>query len=508
MKFWKNFLTFAVCIAFAFSFAFADIRAASAANAPKIEWEYSYGGSGEDEINSIRQTTDGGYVFAAASASPNDGDVRGNQGLSDYWVVKLDDKGLKMWAKSYGGTSSDYALDIVQTTAGDYVVTGKTRSDIVFPPNASDYPRPNKGGEDAWMVRIDEYGELVWTLTSPRGGSFDESLSSVVQSPGLFHWDYDDNDYLHFALAGYSASSHDQVGDNSGERDFWIIRLYDHHDHYHGHIWKTFGGSGDDEAKSIQNANGGGYIVGGTTFSNDGDVAGENHGGADCWILKLDDDLNIINKRTIGGSENDYFSAIRATSDNGYIVAGYKELDHGDHSHINYWVVKLDADLEIEWEKDLVFGESLDEARDIRQTSDGGYIIAGVSELHDDDDHDHDDGHEDGESDVLIVKLDPTGEVEWTMLLGGSLHDEANSIQQTSDGGYIIGGTSRSSDGDVSKNNGSGDCWVVKLAQEEKTPVNVSDGSSGGCDSGSGSFLFLSAIGAAALIRRALFGNS
>lgn len=491
MKRWKNFsapvlLSFIVFSGFAFIYihaAWAGVKAA-----PDIEWEYSYGGSGSDEINSIRHTSDGGYIFAGSSASPNDGDISGNQGLSDYWVMKLDGSGRKDWSKLYGGVSADIAFDIIQTASGDYIVTGKTESDIDFPPNASNYARPNKGGEDAWMIRLDEYGDLEWTLTSPRGGSFDESLTSVVQSPGLFLWDYDNNYYDHFAFAGYSESSHDQVGGNAGGRDFWIIRLYDHHDHYHGYIWKTYGGSGDDEAKSIRNAEGGGYIAGGTTYSNDGDVSGGNHGGADCWILKLDDDLEVVQKKTIGGAGNDYFTSLQPTSD-GYVMAGQKEVAHGDHSHLYCWIVKLDASLNVIWDKTYEdFGEG--EVNDIQRTDDGGYIIVynSISAHHHDEDGDDDD-----EGGAAAVKLDSDGEAEWSMPLGSQAH--ANSIRQTADGGYIIGGTSYSDDA-------FGDGWVLKLSPERVVEDEPLDSSGGGCGSGAGVSALIASVAMRMLAQR------
>jgi hypothetical protein len=480
MKRRKNFSPLVVSLILLFSFAFADVHAAETAvnTPPEVEWERSFGGSGLDGINSIRQTSDGGYIFAGASASPNDGDITGNQGMADYWIMKLDDKGYKQWSKLYGGDNVDSASDIGESAFGEYIVTGMTMS-------SNDVVGSGKGGADTWVVNLYENGELKWTKARSRGGDGYDVLRSIVQTPeGSAYVDEEGIAHDTYVLAGTSASntvsgdSSGSVGINKGEWDFWVLKLHEHDDHYHT-IWtKTYGGSGYDYAKSIQNTNDGGYIVGGTTYSDDYDVQGY-HGEGDCWILKLDADGNIVWRKTIGDDGYDDFSSILPTSDGGYVMAGFKEEVH-DHEHeeteeehahhFDYWVVKLDASGEIEWEKTYGDEESLDEARDIVETDSGGYIVVGLSESS----YGGADNH--GEKDALVVKLNASGEVEWALSLGGAKDEEVNSIQKTSDGGYIMAGMSQSnnvSDG--------GDGWVIKLAPEK--PQN-SGGTNGGCDAG------------------------
>src|SRR5690606_20007240 len=97
------------------------------AQAPDVEWQKSLGGSGEDTAHSIQQTADGGYIIAGSSVS-NNGDVTGNHGNEDYWVVKLNTMGDIQWQKSLGGTGSDRANSIQQTEDGGYIVAGGSSS--------------------------------------------------------------------------------------------------------------------------------------------------------------------------------------------------------------------------------------------------------------------------------------------------------------------------------------------------------------------------------------------
>ncbi len=94
---------------------------------PNIAWETNLGGSGDDEATSIQQTTDGGYIVAGYSYS-NDGDVGGNHGNMDYWIVKLDTSGALVWETNLGGSGYDHTYSILQTTDGGYIVAGVSSS--------------------------------------------------------------------------------------------------------------------------------------------------------------------------------------------------------------------------------------------------------------------------------------------------------------------------------------------------------------------------------------------
>ena len=415
------------------------------AQAPEIEWQKSLGGSFNDGATSISQTTDGGYIMGGYSLS-NDGDVTENNGSGDYWVVKLNQTGNIEWQKSMGGSSFEAVSSIKQTQEGGYIIAGTTES------NNGDVTG-NHGGQDYWIVKLDAVGNMQWHKSF--GGSSDDYAESIEQT--------EDAGYI---VAGYSASNDGDVTGNNGSIDYWIVKLSSTGDLQ----WqKSLGGSNWDFANSIKQTSDGGYIVAGSSGSNNGDVTG-NNGGDDFWIAKLNEVGNLQWQKSLGGSGNDFAQSIVQTADGGYIIAGQSDSNNGDvtgnHGEADYWIVKLNIAGELQWQKSL--GGSLnDGARNIQQTPDGGYVIAGHSNSNDGDvtgNH--------GETDYWVVKLNTTGELQWQKSLGGSSGEAAYSIKWTSDGGYIIAGLSGSTDGDISGNQGSEDCWIVKL---EPDPLSLNE---------------------------------
>ncbi|MBT8195414.1 MAG: T9SS type A sorting domain-containing protein, partial [Bacteroidia bacterium] len=243
---------------------------------------------------------------------------------------------------------------------------------------------------------------------------------------------------------------------NHGGTDCWIVKLNSIGDT----LWtKSLGGTGTDIASSIQQTSDGGYIVAGYTSSNDGDVSG-NNGSGDYWVIKLNSSGNITWQKCLGGSNGEIANDIQQTSDGGYIVAGFTESNDGDvsgnHGDFDYWVVKLDSGGIIIWQNCL--GGTLDEsANSVQQTSDGGYIVAGYT-----DSNDGDVSGNHGNDDYWVVKLNSSGNITWQNCLGGTSVDRAWSIEQTTDG-YVAAGWTESNDNDVSGNHGNRDVWVVKL---------------------------------------------
>jgi uncharacterized delta-60 repeat protein len=222
---------------------------------------------------------------------------------------------------------------------------------------------------------------------------------------------------------------------------------------------KTYGGSGHEEANAIAQTSDGGYILAGYTESNDNQVSG-NHGNKDFWILKVNVAGHIEWQRCFGGLEDDVATSIEETSDGGYIVAGYTDSNTGDIQTSNgardFWVIKLNSQGNIEW-KQCYGGQGDDEANHITETPDGGFIVVGSTRSTDILTH-----H--GNNDVLVIKLNASGGIEWQRCYGGTNNDYGNKIRLTPDGGYIFAGRSASNNGDVSGRNGFyADAWVVKI---------------------------------------------
>ncbi|MDR3272603.1 MAG: T9SS type A sorting domain-containing protein, partial [Flavobacteriaceae bacterium] len=438
------------------AFSLAGIAAAQT-QAPAIEWQKCLGGSGGDMASSIQQTSDGGYIVAGITNS-NDGDVSGNHGNSDGWVVKLNPSGEIDWQKCLGGSDYDSASSIQQTSDGGYIVAGRTSS------NDGDVSGNHGGNSDGWVVKLDASGAVQWQKCL--GGSNSEVFNAIQQTS--------DGGYI---VAGYTNSNDGDVSGNHGSDDFWVVKL-----NASGELlWqKCLGGSGQDSVYSIQQTSDGGYIAAGFTTSNDGDVSGFHGGYYDGWVVKLDASGNLLWQKCLGGSGfEDWAYSIQQTSDGGYIVAGYTSSNDGDvsgfHGGYDGWVVKLDTSGKLLWQKCLG-GSDWDFLYSIQQTSDGGYIVAGYTISNDGDVSENNGNYHE----AWIVKLDASENLLWQKCLGGSYYEVFNSIQQTSDGGYIVAGFTNSYDGDVSGNHGDLDGWVVKLAPDnlgtEELSVNAKIG--------------------------------
>ena len=334
------------------------------------------------------------------------------------------------WEHNYGGSEGETANDIQTTDDGGYIVAGQSDS-------ADGDVSENNGDDDYWIVKLDGSGNIEWE--GNYGGSARERAYSVQQT--------DDGGYI---VAGDSESDDVDVSGNNGEYDYWVIKL----DSTGNIEWEeNYGGSDFDRAESIQQTSDGGYIVCGESNSDDGDVS-DNNGEDDYWVLKLGSSGIIEWEENYGGSYTDNANSILQTDDGGYIVSGYTNNSGSD---LDYLVIKLDNSGGIEWDKNYG-GSDNDGATSIQATNDGGYIVAGGSTS-----SDGDVSFNYGGADYWIVKLNSSGVIEWENSYGGNFRDEPQSIQQTTDGGYIIAGGSMSDDGNVSSNNGLEDYWVVKI---------------------------------------------
>ena len=289
-----------------------------------IVWQKNFGGSREDSANSIQQTKDGGYIFAGMTSSA-DGDVTGNHEDGDIWVVKLNASGGIVWQKYFGGTGSDYANSIQQTSDDGYIVAGTIN-------NPTDKASENFNPYDAFVIKLNASGNIMWQKSFGDSGW---NTANFIQQTS-------DDGYI---FAGYTLPS------AADYNEAWIVKL-----NASGDIeWqKHLGGSGGDEANSIQQTDDGGYIFAGYTTSNDGDVVGV-HGLGDLWIVKLNASGDIVWQKCFGGSAWDYANSIQQTNDGGYIVAGstYSTGSDMTDNHDNRYslVVKLNASGNIVWQE-------------------------------------------------------------------------------------------------------------------------------------------------------------
>lgn len=267
------------------------------------------------------------------------------------------------------------------------------------------------------------------------------------------------------ASATSSSESGDVTQKNHGGNDIWIVKF-----DISGKIqWqKLIGGNQDELVFQIHQTPDGGYIIGGnSTSSKSGDVTGTSHGDYDFWIVKLNATGDILWDKLLGGNNKEFLSDLSLTTDGGFIATGLSRSGQsGDVTDVNVfdkymWVVKLTSNGTITWNK-LIGGVRTEAAFAIHQTSDGGYIVAGLT---DDSNNGDITNTNHGYYDMWLVKINSTGAVQWDKLYGAVDYESIFAMQIAPDGGYILAGVSTSSsNGDVSENNRGGyDAWIVKV---------------------------------------------
>jgi parallel beta-helix repeat protein len=366
------------------------------------KWARTYGGSDYDTIKSVKQTADGGYVAAGYTKSFG-------VGHADLWILKLNADGTIAWQKTYGGSSVDWGVSIQQTTEGGYVCAGATMS---F----------GAGSWDFWVLKLDSNGAISWQKTY--GGSNYDMPSTIQQTV--------DGGYI---MVGRT----DSYG-SMENGDIWVLKLQ-----ADGTVdWqKTYGGNYQDfDGTSVHQTKDGGYVVAGTCNYTESNY--------DFWLLKLDANGVVVWQKTYGGSSTDMATFIQQTADGGFVVAG--DTYSFGASSWNFWVLKLDSNGNVVWEN-AYGGDSADYAYVVRETSDGNYIVAGNTY-----------SFGAGNGDLLLIKLDSDGDIVWQNTYGGTDLEHEMSIEQTTDTGFIVAGSTKS------YNAGYYDAWVLKLDMNGEIP--------------------------------------
>lgn len=185
--------------------------------------------------------------------------------------------------------------------------------------------------------------------------------------------------------------------------------------------------------------------------------AQKNGADFDLWAIFVDTSSNFISEKKYGGQQKDIAAQISPTS-NGYFVLGttYSSELPEYHGKGDFLLIRTDVAGSQIWRK-LYGGAKLDRAVAIASTGDGGAILTGMTHSSDVSSYSY------GQADILLIKVDAGGQVEWSKTYGGSKTDYPTDIQLTADGGFILSGTTFSQDGNISSNNGHSDIWVLKL---------------------------------------------
>ncbi len=420
---------------------------------PNILWQRTIGGDGSDVLWGLEETSDGGTVMAGSSSSGISGEKSElNFGNSDFWVVKLDNQGEIVWQKTIGGSDEDFLYTLKLTLDGGYIVGGMSRSNI-----SGNKTENSLGNRDYWVVKLDANGNIEWQNTI--GGSGSDSLTSIVVNP--------DGTFL---LAGTSDSdiSADKTEDAIGVGgDFWIIKI----DSLGNIIWdNTIGGGNLDIVSSAVKVSSGGYLISGLSFSGiSGDKTDANFGAQDYWIVKLNDEGEIVWQKTFGGSLNDVPYRIIETNDSGFLVGGISNSNisgtksENSQGFDDYWILKLDEVGNIQWQN-TIGGNSSDNCYTVFQARNGNYILGGFSSSGISGDKTEESL---GESDYWIVNLNSSGAILFQNTIGGSGDEFFSTINMTSSDELLLGGSSASDiSGDKTEESRGGyDFWILRYTQ-------------------------------------------
>ena len=350
----------------------------------------TFGGYSSETGRSVLQTSDGGYILLGTTQSFG-------AGLSDFWLIKVNSRGIEEWSKTFGGSEHDRGYSVDQTDDGGYIITGETYS---F----------GSGYNDVWLIKADSEGNEEWSKTF--GGSNLDRGSSVHQTT--------DGGYI---IVGYtSVYGHDLEG--------WLIKT----DAFGNQMWeKKFGWTGRDSGSSVRQTLDGGYIVTGVYG-----VGAEN----DLWLLKTNSSGAEMWDRMMGSSYYDVGYSVEETNDGGFIVVGATKSTGSGKDSI--WLIKTNS-TGIELWSEIFGGEDSDVGYSVTETSDGGFILVGSTE-----------SFGNGLSDVWLIKTDLNGNSEWIKTFGGYGSDVGYSVTETSDGGFILVGSTESF------GSGSSDLWMIK----------------------------------------------
>lgn len=408
-------------------------------------WLNAFGGTGDDNFSGVDETNDGGFILVGETSSSN-GDYTSNKGLKDLALVKLDASGNKDWVKTYGGTDTDSLYDVKQTMDEGYIAVGTSRS------NNGDIPG-NKGVGDFIIAKFDKNGDREWIKNY--GGSNTDNFYSVLE--------LSDGDYI---AVGQSASNNGDITSPKGSYDGIVARF----DKNGNKRWiKNYGGSKVEYFNSAGLTKDGNLILSGASDSLNGDLIG-NRGLSDIILAKVDLNGNLLWQKSYGGSKNDYLEHIFETSDGGFIGSGYTESTNGDigasKGQYDGFLMKFDNNGNKIWLQ-KIGGSNIDALYNAFETLDGEYIASGMSMSSNGDINENK-----GSSDIMVVKLDSSGNKKWVKTIGGSGAEQPSSSLLTADDNYFLTGLTNSSE--LAKH-GLLDSFTLKIEGDKTPPGEITN---------------------------------
>jgi len=375
----------------------------------QTSWWRTYGGPSDDYGTSAQPTSDGGYVITGFTGSFGPGGP-------NVWLIKTDASGDTLWTRTYGGTNYDYGNSVQPTSDGGYIVAGYTNT-------------LGPGRVDVYLINTNATGDTLWTRTY--GGTNEDEGWSVQQSS--------DGGYV---IAGVTYSF------GAGGGDVYLVKTNASGDT----LWtRTYGGTHDDCGYSVQQTVDGGYIIAGMTNS-----SGAGPYDHDVYLIKTNASGDTLWTRSYGDTNYDVGYSVQQTSDGGYIVAGRTTSFGAGYGDV--YLIRTNASGDTVWTR-TYGGTDDDLGHSVQQTTDGGYIIAGETY-----------SFGAGSRDAYLIKTNASGDTLWTRTDGGTDEDRGSSVEQTTDGGYIIAGFTESF------GSGGSDVYLVKTDADGHVAVEEPSG--------------------------------
>jgi hypothetical protein len=370
--------------------------------AQDLIWSADYGGEYSEEGYAGVRTFDGGYVVLGSTYSFGAGD-------HDLYVLRLDSLGDTLWSRTYGGPATERGYDIRQTADGGFVVVGSTHS-------------YGAGDADVYLLRLDFVGGVVWSQTFGGSGK-DVGRSVQITSDGGY------------IIGGGTASF------GSGFDDFYLIKTNPDGDM----LWaRAYGGVGGESAFSARQTPDGGYVLCGATGS-------FGQGYSSLYAVKTNASGDTVWTNVYGGASADMGYAVEVATDGGLVFVGATASSGaGDY---DIYLIKTDPDGGVEWER-TYGGSATDRGYSVRPTSDGGFLVAGITA-----------SFGAGAFDAFAIRTDPLGIAEWQQTYGGSKSDYCYCSVTDDDAWLLIGHT-------FSYGSGASDVFINKIAAYGATPVD------------------------------------
>lgn len=383
-----GFVVAVLCLLFVSSCGGSGESNSTPGSSSRNTFSSAFGGTGSEAAYSGLETSDGCFVLAGTKSLSTGNRLVLNS--EDGYVVKTNSYGKKIWENYFGGDLDDGLRDIKETQDGGFVAVGYTYS------FSSESLR-----SDAYLVKVNSGGNLLWYKTFDEGGS--EVANSILVTAGGG-----------FILVGTS----DDL--DIGSRKMYLVRT----DREGNKSWSRMYGIGtyQDTAYSMTEASNGDFVIAGEAFF--GASSGQN----DIALLRIDKDGNEVWRRTFGGAYSDEARCVVRTSDNGFAIAGSIQTDMYSLDGAEMVLIKVDANGNELWRKTYKGTNEGLRANSIQQTSDEGFILVGNNPF------------AVGSYAVNLIKTDENGNELWRTTYAGTHGAQGNAVRVTSDGGFAVMG--------------------------------------------------------------------